>query len=86
MQQLTVTQIGKRRERALFLDVPHLVYQDDPVWVPPLRLEEAMRLSPKSPLQEHAEVATSACSCRGLLGDNRIASSRRKGGTQTGSS
>ncbi len=61
MQQLVVTQVATRRERQQFLDVPHLVYQDDPAWVAPLRLEEAMRLSKKSPLREHAEVAAFVC-------------------------
>ena len=61
MQQLVITQVTTRRQRQHFLDVPHLVYRDDPAWVAPLRLEEAMRLSKKSPLREHAEVAAFIC-------------------------
>jgi GNAT superfamily N-acetyltransferase len=61
MQPLIVKQVTNRLERQQFLDVPHLVYQDDPVWVPPLRLEETMRLSKRSPLREHAEVAAFVC-------------------------
>jgi len=41
-----------------FVEFPHHLYRDDPVWIPPLRLEVTQRLTPgKNPFFDHAEVA-----------------------------
>ncbi|TXI23863.1 MAG: N-acetyltransferase, partial [Nitrosomonas sp.] len=38
-----------------FIEVPWLVYKDDPNWVPPLRLERRFHYSRFNPFFEHAE-------------------------------
>ena len=42
-----------------FIEFPYLLYRDDPDWVPPLRSDERVRLTPgKNPFFEHGEAAT----------------------------
>jgi GNAT superfamily N-acetyltransferase len=44
---LTVVKVGDERQVRDWLAVPHLVFADDPAWVPPLRFLERRRISPK---------------------------------------
>ncbi len=41
---------------AEFLEVAHIVFRNDPHWVPPLNIMQKDQLSPKSPFFQHAEV------------------------------
>ena len=39
-----------------FIEFPYHLYRDDPCWVPPLRSDERVRLTPgKNPFFEHGE-------------------------------
>ncbi len=44
---LTIEEVKTDAQRDRFLSVPHLIYADDPTWVPPLHVMEKRRLSPK---------------------------------------
>lgn len=43
------------REMGDFIDVPWIVYKDDPMWVPPLRLERRFHYSKFNPFFKHGE-------------------------------
>jgi GNAT superfamily N-acetyltransferase len=46
-----------QQDRDLFISVPFALYKDDPNWVPPLKLERMIHISPSSnPFFRHAEV------------------------------
>jgi len=46
-----------QQDRDLFISVPFAIYKDDPNWVPPLKIERMIHLSPSSnPFFQHAEV------------------------------
>ena len=54
---IAVQAVETSEQRKNFIDYPYQKYQDDPNWVPPLRLSEAERLNPKkNPFFEHARV------------------------------
>ncbi len=47
-----------RHDRRRFIDLPYRLYRGHPLWVPPLRLDEAVRLDPdRHPFYEHSEAA-----------------------------
>lgn len=47
-----------RRDRRRFIDLPYRLYRGHPLWVPPLRLDEEVRLDPdRHPFYEHSEAA-----------------------------
>jgi hypothetical protein len=52
---VAVCPVTNRHELRKFIDVPWLVYADDPVWVPPLRLERRWHFSKSNPFFEHGE-------------------------------
>lgn len=52
---VAVYPVTNRHELRKFIDVPWLVYADDPVWVPPLRLERRWHFSKSNPFFEHGE-------------------------------
>jgi len=52
---LQIFKVMDRKSRDTFIRLPWSIYQDDPLWVPPLLLERRMHLSPKNPYFEHAE-------------------------------
>lgn len=52
--KIEVIRVTSRKERKAFIQLPWSLYADDPMWVPPLKLERAMHLSPKNPYFEHA--------------------------------
>ncbi|SHO51864.1 N-acetyltransferase [Desulfopila aestuarii] len=51
---LQIVQVDSRKTRDAFINLPWELYADDPKWVPPLKLERSMQLSPKNPYFEHA--------------------------------
>ena len=52
---VAVYPVTNRHELRKFIDVPWLVYADDPMWVPPLRLERRWHFSRSNPFFEHGE-------------------------------
>ncbi len=51
-----VTPVRTRRDLKRFIDLPYRLFERDPVWVPPLRLDVAITLDrKKNPFFEHAE-------------------------------
>lgn len=50
---LTVRAVSGAGERRAFIDLPWRLYRDDPVWVPPLRLERRLHLSRHNPFFGH---------------------------------
>lgn len=55
LADVDVRPVSGRRLLRAFIEVPWAVYRDDPAWVPPLKLERRMHLSPKSAYCEHAQ-------------------------------
>jgi hypothetical protein len=51
---LSVVPVSGRSGLNDFIEVPWVVYADDPCWVPPLKMERRDALSPKHPFFEHA--------------------------------
>ncbi len=48
--------VRSRKERKAFLELPHLLYRDDPAWIAPLDMEQSDLLNPKkNPWFQHAE-------------------------------
>jgi GNAT superfamily N-acetyltransferase len=55
---LTVQRIDSRRPPKAFIDLPYALYRGDPNWVPPLRMDEKLKLDDsKHPFWGHAERA-----------------------------
>lgn len=52
---ITVCPVTNRYELKKFIDVPWIVYLDDPLWVPPLRLERRWHFSKSNPFFKHGE-------------------------------
>ena len=53
---ISISEVVTRRDFRRFLDVPHLVYRDDPNWVPPLRVEVRKVLDRRrNPFFDHGE-------------------------------
>ncbi len=52
---VTVRPVTNRREMGVFIDIPWQVYADDPLWVPPLRLERRLHFSRFNPFFKHGE-------------------------------
>jgi GNAT superfamily N-acetyltransferase len=56
MEKLTIEAVDDRRGLHAFLRFPEVLYRNDLHWVPPLRRDEAHRLSSANPFFDHAEV------------------------------
>ncbi len=52
---VTVHPVTNRHDISTFIDIPWRVYADDPMWVPPLRLERRLHFSRFNPYFKHAE-------------------------------
>ncbi len=52
---LTVRPVMSFRDMSDFIEVPWYIYADDPLWVPPLRLERRFHFSKHNPFLQHAE-------------------------------
>ena len=52
---INIRPVTNRQELREFIDVPWLVYKNDPMWVPPLRLERRWHFSKSNPFFEHGE-------------------------------
>lgn len=55
MPALSVRPVTNSREMGVFIDVPWFIYRDDPLWVPPLRLERRLHFSRFNPFFKHGE-------------------------------
>ena len=56
-----VDPVRSRADLRRFIELPYRLYRDDPVWVPPLRLEQRQRVDPKrNPMLRH-------CTCELFL-------------------
>ncbi|MBX9894015.1 MAG: N-acetyltransferase [Nitrosomonas sp.] len=53
--RITVKPVMSYRDMGKFIDVPWHVYADDPMWVPPLRLERRFHFSRFNPYFKHGE-------------------------------
>jgi hypothetical protein len=54
---ITINQHVPGRDVKDFLRVPHIVFEGDPAWIPPLDFMIREQLSPKNPFFDHADVA-----------------------------
>ncbi len=54
-ETITVQPVMSYRDMGKFIDVPWHVYSDDPMWVPPLRLERRLHYSKLNPYFKHGE-------------------------------
>lgn len=54
-QRIDVRPVTSYREMSTFIGVPWQVYANDPMWIPPLRLERRLHFSRFNPFLEHAE-------------------------------
>lgn len=54
-ESITITPVSSARDLKVFIDVPWIVYADDPMWVPPLRLERRLHFSRFNPFFKHGE-------------------------------
>ena len=52
---VNVRPVTNRHEMGVFIDVPSKIYADDPMWVPPLRLERRLHFSRFNPFFKHGE-------------------------------
>jgi GNAT superfamily N-acetyltransferase len=49
-----IVPVRTRAELRRFVELPYRLYRDDPVWVPPLRIEQRQRLDPRrNPMLQH---------------------------------
>ena len=49
--------VSDRRDLGKFIDFPYRLYQNDPIWVPPLRSEQKAQFKPeKNPMLSHCEI------------------------------
>lgn len=54
-ESITIIPVSSARDLKVFIDVPWTVYADDPLWVPPLRLERRLHFSRFNPFFKHGE-------------------------------
>jgi hypothetical protein len=58
---MNITQIDLSNKRQVrdFLDLPFHIYKDIPQWVPPLRMDDRLRLDPKRyPFYQHSRAGS----------------------------
>jgi hypothetical protein len=53
--EVTAYPVKNRHDIGVFIDVPWSIYADDPMWVPPLRLERRLHFSRFNPFFKHGE-------------------------------
>lgn len=54
-EHIAIRPVTSYREMSTFIDIPWKIYANDPMWVPPLRLERRLHYSRFNPFLEHAE-------------------------------
>lgn len=54
-QAIHVRPVRSYREMSAFIDLPWRIYANDPMWIPPLRLERRLHFSRFNPFLAHAE-------------------------------
>ncbi|SCY77590.1 hypothetical protein SAMN05216420_11824 [Nitrosospira sp. Nl5] len=52
---VTLHPVTNFREMGVFIDIPWRIYADDPMWIPPLRLERRLHFSRFNPFFKHGE-------------------------------
>jgi len=52
---INVIPVRSKRDMRAFIDLPWKIYQDDPIWVPPLRLERRLHFSGMNPFLKHGQ-------------------------------
>jgi len=56
---LTIIEVQTRRDKKRFLELPWALYRDDPLWIPPLRIDQKELVGySKCPFYEHNAVQT----------------------------
>ncbi|MEM1043159.1 MAG: hypothetical protein AAGI91_11075 [Bacteroidota bacterium] len=56
-QRIVVRRVASGKDKSRFIDFPYRHYADHPVWVAPLRMDQAKVLNPKkNPFFEHGEI------------------------------
>src|SRR5690606_13612946 len=58
MAAITVEEVATASDKRQFIDLPYRLYQDNPSWVPPLRMDVAHSLSEKNAFFDHGQIAT----------------------------
>ncbi|PTQ83451.1 hypothetical protein C8R21_101145 [Nitrosospira multiformis] len=53
--EVVVRPVRSYREMGIFIDIPWSIYADDPMWVPPLRLERRLHFSRFNPFFKHGK-------------------------------
>lgn len=53
---IQIIDVHTKADKRRFINYPYTLYRDDPYWVPPLRLTEWQRFSPKAPFFEHGRM------------------------------
>ena len=53
MTNIDIRAVTTSQDREMFLDVPKLVYSDDPLWVSPLRSDVAKQFAPSNPFFDY---------------------------------
>lgn len=56
-EKLEIRQVCSRHLRKQFIDLPYMIYRDDPNWVAPLRSDQAKVFAQKTPFYQEAEHA-----------------------------
>lgn len=55
---MKIFEVQSASDLKAFIDLPYRIYRDDPVWVPPLRIELRAQFDPaRNPLLDHCEYA-----------------------------
>lgn len=54
---IEIRPVTDTRDQEAFLDLPHLLYADDPNWVAPLRIQAREVFDPRHPVREHLDAA-----------------------------
>lgn len=52
---VVIRPVASWRDMGVFIDIPWRIYADDPLWIPPLRLERRLHFSRFNPFLKHAE-------------------------------
>lgn len=55
-KNVQIKAVSSDRDREIFLDVPHIVYKNDPKWVPPIRSSIAKQLAPENSFRQYGEL------------------------------
>ena len=75
---MQITEITGRRDKRRFIQFPHDLYRDHPLWVPPMRRDVAYTLNRRHPLFDHSDAAFFlAEGSEGIVGRIAVIENRR---------